>query len=134
MGAKDFQSCRRTSRFECSSVCSSSLHSGLVGSAAGSSRWAYALRSGVWPPRRRARRTESAPLEVAVQSPFQEKFSHSMAVRGLLDGGSATVRRMRAFAVADEMVRVACRWRWQLLSPIRQRPRCMVCPPDLEPR
>ncbi len=39
--------CRRTSRLgqfcsQCSSVCGSSLHSGHVGSAAGSRRWAYA--------------------------------------------------------------------------------------------
>ncbi len=35
-----------------------------------------------------------------MQSAFQEKCSYTMAVRGLLDGGSLTVRRMRAFAVA----------------------------------
>ncbi len=84
--------CRRTSRFghlcsQCSSVCGSSLDSGHVGSAAGTSRWAYALRSGVCPARRRARRTTSALLEVAMQSAFQEKCSYTMAVRGLLDGG-----------------------------------------------
>ncbi len=71
--------CRRTARLghlcsQCSSVCGSSLHSGHVGSAAGSSRWAYALRSGVGPARRRARRTASALLEVAMQSAFQEKW------------------------------------------------------------
>ncbi len=49
--------CRGTSRFghlcsQFSSVCGSSLHSGHVGSAAGSSRWAYALWSRVCPPRR----------------------------------------------------------------------------------
>ncbi len=54
--------------------------SGHVRSVAGSSRWAYALRSGVCPARRRARRTASALLEVAMQS--------------------VSVRRMRAFAVA----------------------------------
>ncbi len=102
--------CRRTSRFghlcsQCSSVCGSSLHSGHVGSAAGSSRCAFALRSGVCPARRRARRTASALLEVATQSAFQEKCSYTMAVRGLLDGGSVTIRRMRAFAVANEMGR-----------------------------
>ncbi len=63
--------CRRTSRLghlcsQCSSVCGSFLHSGHVGSGAVSSRWAYALRSGVWPARRRARRTASALLEVAM--------------------------------------------------------------------
>ncbi len=40
-----------------------------------------------------------------MQSAFQEKCSYTMAVRGLLDGGSVTVRRMRAFAVANEMGR-----------------------------
>ncbi len=63
--------CRRPSRLghlcsQCSSVCGSSLHSGHVGLAAGSSRLAYALRSGVCPARRRARRTASTLLEAAV--------------------------------------------------------------------
>ncbi len=40
-----------------------------------------------------------------MQSAFQEKCSYTMAVRGLLDGGSVMVRRMRAFAVANEMGR-----------------------------
>ncbi len=31
-----------------------------------------------------------------------------MAVRGLMDGGSVTVRRIRAFAVANEMGRGSC--------------------------
>ncbi len=66
-------------------VCGSSLHSGHVGSAAGPSTWAYALRSGVCLDRRRARRTASALLEVAMQSTFQEKCSYTIAVRGLLD-------------------------------------------------
>ncbi len=44
------------------------------------------------PARRRARRTASALLEVAMQSSFQEKCSYTMAVWGLLDGGSVTVR------------------------------------------
>ncbi len=59
------------------------------------------LYGSVW----RARRTASALLEVAMQSAFQEKFSYTMAVRGLLDVGSVMVRRMRAFAVASEMGR-----------------------------
>ncbi len=46
-----------------------------------------------------------------MQSAFQEKCSYTMAVRGLLDWGSVTVRRMRAFAVANEMGREACRSR-----------------------
>ncbi len=38
-----------------------------------------------------------------MQPAFQEKCSNTLAVRGLLDGGSVTVHRMRAFAVANEM-------------------------------
>ncbi len=57
------------------------------------------------PARRRARRTASALLEVAMTSIFQEKCSYTMFVRGLLGEGSVTVRRMRAFAVANEMGR-----------------------------
>ncbi len=53
----------------------------------------------------RARMKASARLEVAMQSAFQEKFSYTMAVRGLLDKGSVMVRRMNAFAVASEMGR-----------------------------
>ncbi len=45
----------------------------------------------------------SALLEVTMQ----EKFSYSMAVWGLLGGGSMIVRPMRAFAVASEWVAVA---------------------------
>ncbi len=59
----------------------------------------------MYPARRRARRTASALLEVAMQSAFQEKCSYTMAVRGLLGEGSVLVRRMRAFAVANEMGR-----------------------------
>ncbi len=74
--------CRRTSKFghlssQCPSVCVASMHNGYVGSAARSSQWVYALRSGVCPDRRRARRTASARLEVAMQSTSQEQFSHS---------------------------------------------------------
>ncbi len=54
------------------------------------------------PTRRRARRTASALLEVAMQSAFYEKCSYTMAVRGRLDGGSVTTRRMGAFVVANE--------------------------------
>ncbi len=57
------------------------------------------------PARRRARRTASALLEVAMQSDFKEKCSYTMAVRVLLDGGSVTVCRMIAFAVANEIGR-----------------------------
>ncbi len=55
--------------------------------------------------RRRARRTASALLEVAMQSAFQEKCPYTKAVRGLLDGGSVMVRRMRTFVVANELGR-----------------------------
>ncbi len=96
--AKDYQ--RGVAGGQCSSVCGFSLNSGHVGSAAGSSRWTYTLKCGVCPARRRARRTASALLEVAIKSAFQEKCSYTMAVRGLLDGGSVTVCRMRAFPVA----------------------------------
>ncbi len=57
------------------------------------------------PSHRRARRTASALLKVALQSAFQEKCSYTMAVRGLLGEGSVTVRRMRAFVVANKMGR-----------------------------
>ncbi len=40
-----------------------------------------------------------------MQSAFQPKFSHTMAVRGQEDGESVMVRRMRDFAVASEMCR-----------------------------
>ncbi len=42
-----------------------------------------------------------------MQSAFQEKCSYTMAIRGLLDGGSVMVRRMRAFQVANEMGRLS---------------------------
>ncbi len=98
--------CRRTSKFghlgsQCSSDCSSPLHSG---SAAGSSNWAYTLRSGVCLDRRRARKTASALLESAMQSTFQEKCSYTMAVRSLLDGGSLTMRRMKGCCVSLKKV------------------------------
>ncbi len=47
----------------------------------------------------------TALLEVAMQPAFQEKCSYTMAVRGLFGEGSVTVRRMTAFAVANEMGR-----------------------------
>ncbi len=37
-------------------------------------------------------------FEVALPSVLQEKYSFTMTVRGLLNGGSVMVRRMRAFA------------------------------------
>ncbi len=42
---------------------------------------------------------------MAMQSAFQEKCSYTMAVRGLLDGGSVIMRRILVFAVANEMGR-----------------------------
>ncbi len=66
-----------------STVCGLSFHSWHVGSAAGPKKRANALRSGVWPDLRRARRTASARFVVAMQSAFQEKFSYTMATRGL---------------------------------------------------
>ncbi len=38
-----------------------------------------------------------------MESVFQEKCSNTLAVRGLLDGGSVMVRRMKAFPVTNEM-------------------------------
>ncbi len=69
------------------------------------------------PARRRVRRTASALLEVAMQSAFQEKFSYTMTVRGLLEGGgSVTVRGMRAFVVANKMDRGSGQSTYQALS------------------
>ncbi len=51
---------------------------------------------------RRPRRTASTLLEVVMKSAFQEKCSYTLVVWGLLDGGLVTVRRMRAFAVANQ--------------------------------
>ncbi len=92
------------------------------------------LEDGVCPVRRRARRAASALLEVAMQSAFQEKCSYTMAVRGLLGEGSVTVRRFRAFVVANEMGRGGMSVEGVVLSPISRRPHCLVCPCDLEPR
>ncbi len=61
--------------------------------------------TGVCPDSRRSRRTASAQLEVAMQSAFQAECSHNMAVRGLLEGGSVMMRRMKPFEVENEMVR-----------------------------
>ncbi len=40
-----------------------------------------------------------------MQFAFQEKCLYAMAVRGLLNGGLAILRRMKAFTVANEMGR-----------------------------
>ncbi len=42
-------------------------------------------------------------FEAALQSAPQEKFSYTMAAQFLLGGGLVAVRRMRAFAMANEM-------------------------------
>ncbi len=52
-------------RCQCSIVCGSSLQRGHRGSAERSRRLAFAFSSGVWPARRRAKRTASARLLVA---------------------------------------------------------------------
>ncbi len=65
---------------------------------------------------------------------FQEQFSYTMAVRGLLDGGSVIVLRMRAFAVASAMGLAGLSVAVAAASPNCQRPCCLVCPNDLEPR
>ncbi len=57
------------------------------------------------PDHQRTIRMATIRFEVAVQSAFQEKFSYAIAIRYLLFGGSVMVRRMRAFAVANEMGR-----------------------------
>ncbi len=88
MGAKDYEiGASLQPVFECLRLLLAQQH---VGSAAGSSRWAYALMSGVCPARRRARRTASAMLEVAMQSAFQERFSYTMGPvgRGVGNGAS----------------------------------------------
>ncbi len=40
-----------------------------------------------------------------MQSSFQVKISYTMAVGGLLDGGTVMVGRMKTFVVASEMGR-----------------------------
>ncbi len=70
MGEKDYQRSveggHRDSVISAANVCGFSFHSRHEGSAAGSSKFAYALIRGVCPDRRQARRTVSARLEVAM--------------------------------------------------------------------
>ncbi len=66
---------------------------------------ACVLSSGVWPDSWWARRRESARFEVTMQSAFQEKFSNTMTVRGLLGEELMMVCRKGAFAVANEVGR-----------------------------
>ncbi len=53
--------------------------------------------------RKRARRTASARFKVALQ----EKVWYTMAIWGHLGRGSVMVRRMRAFAVENEVIVLA---------------------------
>ncbi len=85
-------------RSQCSIVCGSSLQRGHRGSAEGSRRLAFS--NGVWPARRRARRTTSARLLVAVQSLHQENPPYTSTVLGFVGGGSVIVLRMRDLAEA----------------------------------
>ncbi len=87
-------------RSQCSIVCGSSLQRGRRGSAEGSKRLALAFSSGVWPARRRARRTASARLLVALQSLDQENPPYTSTVLGFVGGGSVNVLRMRDLAEA----------------------------------
>ncbi len=64
------------------------MHNGHVGSAARSNKWACALSRGVCPDRNWVRRTASALFEVDLQSALKEWFLYTMAVWGLLIGGS----------------------------------------------
>ncbi len=84
-----------------STVCESSLHSGHVGLAVGSNKWAYAVSSGVCPDRRRARRTAPSGWRWRCSLPSREKCSFIAAFTSL-GGGSLMVNRIRAFAVAHE--------------------------------
>ncbi len=54
-----------------------------------------------------------------MQSVVQATFLKTMAIRGLLDGGSERVLQVRTFAVVSEMDMTAFRWSQQILSPIR---------------
>ncbi len=78
------------------------MHSEHALLAAGSNKWAYALNSGVFPVRTRARRTASARFEVAMQSAIPNLYN--MALWGLVDMGSVRVCRMRVLAVANDRV------------------------------
>ncbi len=59
----------------------------------------------MFPDGKRTRGTAFPRFEVAMQSDFQEKFSHTMAVWDLLNEGSAMVCRKRAFAMACQVGR-----------------------------
>ncbi len=86
----------------CSVACGSDLQRGHRGSVEGSRRLALAFSNGVWPARRRARRTASPWLLVAMQSLDQENPPDTSAVLKFVGGGSISVLRMRYRAEAEE--------------------------------
>ncbi len=57
----------------------------------------------MWPGRRRARRTASARLLVAMQSLHQENRLYTSAVHEFAGGGSISVLQMRDLADSKEM-------------------------------
>ncbi len=63
-----------------------------------------------------------------MQSDSKKKFSYTMVIRGLLDGGSVMVRWMRDFVVAIEMSRGSCLR--QLVSGLFACYALMTCNPD----
>ncbi len=78
-------------RSQCSIVCGSSLQRWHRGPSEGSRRLAKAFSSGVWPARRRARRTASARLLVAMQSLDQENPPYTSAVLKFVGGGHISI-------------------------------------------
>ncbi len=58
---------------------------------------------GVCPACSHTKRTAPVRFEVAMQSAFQENYSYMLGARGLLGGGSAMERQMRAYPVVNEM-------------------------------
>ncbi len=89
--------CWRTSWFghlcsQCSTVCVSSMYNGHVGTAVGSTRWAYALSSCVCPGHKRARRTAFARSEVDIQPVCQSTFLFSVDSWPLSSPERRTVR------------------------------------------
>ncbi len=62
-----------------------------------------AISNGVWPARRRARRTASARLLVAMQCLDQENLPYTSAVLEFVGGGPVSVLRLRDLAEAEEI-------------------------------
>ncbi len=120
-GSSIFTNCHWAAAYNCTAFLSTPfLNSKLKHNGdSKSNKWSHALRSGICPDRRRTRRTASARLEVVMQSVVQEQFLKTMAIRGLLDGGSDMVLQGRTFEVASEMDMMAFRWSQQILPPIR---------------